>query len=332
MFKWTDAAGQLHYSQTPPLNQQTQRFDEVTVEKKGKTADPACCMTVRTIANQMILAQTKGATITDLYAFFQHPELGDLQEITNYVSHKYQIGIEPSQISQMTYDTCLNAGFNLCSGQEKVEPFGRSSGSGFYINSDGFLLTNSHVVKACESIRIIPGDENADLITADENIDLAILKTKSTSNYARFRASDANLGEEIIVAGFPYRGELSSGINVTTGTVSALAGPKDDERLIQISAPVQPGNSGGPLLDKNGNVTGVVVSKLDSLYFAQKYRDIPQNINFAIRATFARSFLDEHHITFETDSHYEETGTMSVSRQAASFTVVVECIREDNFL
>ncbi len=96
----------------------------------------------------------------------------------------------------------------------------------------------------------------------------------------------------MVAVGFPLPGLLASEANVTTGTVSALAGIGNDTRFLQMTAPVQPGNSGGPLLDLEGRVVGVVVSKLDALKVASATGDIPQNVNFAIKAGVVRSFLD----------------------------------------
>jgi len=91
-----------------------------------------------------------------------------------------------------------------------------------------------------------------------------------------------------VVAGYPLRGVLASGANVAAGNVAVLAGPGDDRRLIQITALVQPGNSGGPVLDSSGNAVGVVVSKLDAIAMAQATGDIPQNVNFAVSAGAGR--------------------------------------------
>ncbi len=99
-------------------------------------------------------------------------------------------------------------------------------------------------------------------------------------------------GEDIVVYGFPLPGVLSSGGNVSTGNVTALTGLGDDSRFLQISAPVQPGNGGGPLLDRSGNVVGVVVSKLNALSVASATGDVPQNVNFAIKASVALAFLE----------------------------------------
>ena len=76
---------------------------------------------------------------------------------------------------------------------------------------------------------------------------------------------------------------LGSQLKVSTGIVSATVGLLDDISQLQISAPIQPGNSGGPLLDEYGNVAGVVVAKLRALAVAKATGDIPQNVNFAVK-------------------------------------------------
>src|SRR5262249_57418929 len=103
--------------------------------------------------------------------------------------------------------------------------------------------------------------------------------------------SPPRLGESIAIFGFPLTGLLSSSGNFTTGSVAAVTGLSDDSRMVQISAPVQPGNSGGPLIDKYGNVIGVIVAKLNAIGVASVTNDIPQNVNFAIKSPLATHFL-----------------------------------------
>ena len=99
-------------------------------------------------------------------------------------------------------------------------------------------------------------------------------------------------GESVVTYGFPLTGLLSSGPTLTTGDVSALAGLRDNPLNLQISAPVQPGNSGGPLLDSQANVIGIVVSKLNAARIAEMTGgDIPQNVNFAVKGTEGLAFL-----------------------------------------
>jgi S1-C subfamily serine protease len=132
------------------------------------------------------------------------------------------------------------------------------------------------------------------------------------------------LAENVLVAGFPLAGILSSGLNVTTGAVSALAGIGDDRRRIQMTAPVQPGNSGGPLLDQSGNVVGVVVSKL-ALSVLSITGDIPQNVNFAVSLGTLQAFLDANSIDYQTRPSSSPMSNADVAEMARAATVQIEC-------
>ena len=326
-YKWTDKDGKVHYTQTKPPEQKEQNFEELAIRKNSRNGDPECCMSLRNVADKMINAQIKGATLNDLYSFY-HSKLGKLKELANFVSDKYQGNIPVSEISRMSLDACLNGAFRYCTGNTgDSSPAKReASGSGFYVDNDGHLVTNAHVVNNCETLRILPGELEASVVAQDRNKDLALIKVDAESNSAGvIRGSDTQRGEEIVVAGFPYRGELSSGIHITSGNISSLTGAKDDPNVIQITAAVQPGNSGGPLLDRSGNIAGVVVSKINSLYFAKKYKDIPQNISFAIRPRLLRAFLNEHKIAYETAELKAQKETTEISKIAEAIAVVVEC-------
>jgi S1-C subfamily serine protease len=125
----------------------------------------------------------------------------------------------------------------------------KSSGSGFAIAGGSLIVTANHVVQGCTTIEV-PGVGAAVLFKSDPGADLAILRvSRSLAAGLRFRSGHpVRLGEEIIVIGFPLRGLLlSSPPTVTTGIVSSLTGIRDDRTQMQISAPVQPGNSGGPV-------------------------------------------------------------------------------------
>jgi len=118
---------------------------------------------------------------------------------------------------------------------------------------------------------------------------------------------------------------LASTGNATTGIITALAGLRDDPHLLQISAPVQPGNSGGPVLDASGHLVAIVVGKLDSLRVVQAIGDIPQNVNFAIKASTAADFLDAHGISYTSGSDNKETSIPDIVEQARDFSVQVLC-------
>ena len=98
----------------------------------------------------------------------------------------------------------------------------------------------------------------------------------------------------------PCSGYLSSTGNFTLGNVTSLTGMNDDTRYLQISTPVQPGNSGGPLLDASGNFVGVVTEKLNALVMMVVTKNVPQNVNFAIKSSVAATFLESNSVGFST--------------------------------
>ena len=206
-----------------------------------------------------------------------------------------------------------------------LEP--ESTGSGFLVSGQGHVLTNAHVVRGCAEVRIPPSGV-VEVMAREGSSDLALLRVSAgtASAIAKFRQGrGVRPGASVVVLGYPLRGFLASEANVSTGAVSALAGPGDDRRLIQITAPVQPGNSGGPVLDAAGNVVGVVVAKLDARRVARSTGDIPQNVNFAVSAGTARAFLDAEGVTYETAPSDAALEPADIAAAARKFTVLVEC-------
>lgn len=203
------------------------------------------------------------------------------------------------------------------------------TGSGFVV-ATGYVLTNNHVVDNCAEVRVPAHKTALKVLARDAKLDLALLEGElPAAQNARFRAGLApRLGEPVLVAGFPLSDLLASSLNVTSGTVSALAGPKNDEALFQITAPVQRGNSGGPVLDANGEVLGVVVSKLNALRVAMATGDVPQNVNFAIDGSVARSFVEAQGIELPEPSFLRRPGSSpDAPEMARRFTLLLECWR-----
>jgi TPR repeat protein len=215
--------------------------------------------------------------------------------------------------------------------RQSDEPQLFATGTGFFVSRDGHLLTNNHVVADCRSVRMSDADQGipAKVLVADAERDLALLQVPRTSPAAVFRGEEKlRAGESVVVVGFPLSGLLTSEPIVSTGIVNALAGPRDDRRLLQISAPIQPGNSGGPLLDSSGHVIGVVVATLSTLKLAKATGTIPENINFAVKATEAQGFLKAQGITVETAAlGVTPLPTATVADQALAVTVRLECWR-----
>jgi S1-C subfamily serine protease len=207
----------------------------------------------------------------------------------------------------------------------------KSSGSGFVVSRAGDIVTNDHVIEGCRETKVVRGDKRTQVkvIAKDPGSDVAILRMSDpVQEVARFRNIELpKPGESILVIGYPLQGLLTSDASVTTGIISALAGVHNDKKQLQITAPVQPGNSGGPLVDASGNVIGVIVGKLNALKLAQVTGTIPENVNFAVNAELARALLDKNGIKYETQEATEPLSTQVVAERALKFTLMVECYR-----
>lgn len=204
------------------------------------------------------------------------------------------------------------------------KPAKRSTGTGFIVSADGYILTNNHVVAGCAEIHIKP--LVVPVVATDAKRDLALLKVGANfKRFATFRDGAIRKGESVVVAGFPLHGVLASDLKITTGTVSGLAGPGNNSTLLQLSAPIQKGNSGGPLLDLSGHVVGVIVSKLDALKMARATGDIPQNVNFAIKGDVAREFMAAHNVQVVTAPSIADLAPADVAERAQLYTALFEC-------
>lgn len=198
-------------------------------------------------------------------------------------------------------------------------------GTGFFVSSEGHILTNYHVVKSCVQVQS-RSYGRLQSIAQDQRNDLALLKTDSPpKGVSIFRERSIKHGNTVFAAGFPLQNTLAEVMNFTEGTVSAMAGLKGDSRFLQITAPVQKGNSGGPLLDKYGMISGVVTSKYNALASAIKSGDIPQNINFAIKASIAKIFLETNEINYLSSPSQEKRENSILAEYAKKITLAIEC-------
>ncbi|MDB9865096.1 trypsin-like peptidase domain-containing protein [Candidatus Thioglobus sp.] len=201
----------------------------------------------------------------------------------------------------------------------KIPPSsGGKSGTGFYINENGYLLTNNHVVDSCSSVWIDDGNSKiqASIIKVNAKLDIAVLRiNKKTSAYAIF--GQVRTGEDVMTLGFPLGDILGEEIKATKGVVSALVGYQGDKDYLQFTAPIQPGNSGGPLLNEGGFVVGINTSNLVG-------EDL-QNINFAIKGTSALNFLGQYGIEFEHKDYVDAISSADIVEQSKEFTVRILC-------
>ena len=205
-----------------------------------------------------------------------------------------------------------------------------SSGTGFFV-APHLVLTNNHVIRGCGEYPITVAYPDKRPVKAyvagqDDTNDLVLLQTDlPNKSIASFRFGP-RVGEQVAAYGYPLLGLLSSTGNFTLGNITALAGMRDDTRVLQTSTPVQPGNSGGPLLDMSGSVVGVVEAQLNALAMIRATSDVPQNVNFAIQSPIVINFLSVKGVSPSlARTEHKALGPADVAELAEGFTVQVMC-------
>ena len=213
------------------------------------------------------------------------------------------------------------------------------SGTAFVVNKTGIAMTNAHVIDQCRVVTTWDRDSHfrATVIAKDDYNDLAAIRTcrVNLSKEAVFRQGSPALrqGDDVIAVGFPYADSLSTEQKITQGIVNSLAGWRDDTATMQISAEIQPGNSGGPLFDRSGHVVGVVVARkgaelsemADDQGEPDIYFDVPQNVNFAIKGSVAMQFLDTNRIEYVSSRSDVKLDIPDIADLARAFTTLVVC-------
>jgi serine protease Do len=198
------------------------------------------------------------------------------------------------------------------------EPEAILSGTGFFV-APNRVVTNSHVVSGCTKAIQVRYPERAShtaTISGQDAInDLVLLHTDMANLSTATFYPRPRVGDQVATYGFPRSDILSSSGNCTLGNVTSLTGTRDDTRFLQMSTPVQPGNSGGALLDMSGSVVGVVVKQLNAL----------QNVNFAIQPSMVINFLQVKDLTPKIDTPKAQRTPTEVCEIAKKFTVQVYC-------
>ena len=208
---------------------------------------------------------------------------------------------------------------------ETAEDPRNGTGTAFFVSADGHALTNQHVVRGCRRLST-PAHGEATVLFEDAGADLALVRVdKPGPNWAQFRDAAPRLGEPVFVFGYPLYGMLSTGGNFTSGLVSSLVGLRDDAKRIQITAPIQPGNSGGPVLDQHGRVIAVAVSILRADVLGT--RSQPQNVNFAVDGGVARKLLNASGVTTALADANTPLSTEALAELARGFSTVLRCQR-----
>jgi S1-C subfamily serine protease len=167
---------------------------------------------------------------------------------------------------------------------------GFSLGTGFFVSTTGHLITNYHVIEDATEVAVVMNGSNsqkANVIQADRANDVAVLKIDASTKALRIaESSGISKGDEVFTVGYPLVSIQGQEQKACFGRVNSLSGIKDDIRFFQIDVPIQPGNSGGPLINTKGEVVGVVTATLDEFVALLRSGSLPQNVNYAVKSDY----------------------------------------------
>jgi S1-C subfamily serine protease len=170
-----------------------------------------------------------------------------------------------------------------------------ATGTGFFISTDGYLLTAAHVLADARRVQVRTGQgvTPAKVVRVDTGNDVALLKVEGRYPALPIAPSKSvKPGAAVFTVGFPNVGVQGFAPKLTKGDVNSISGIQDDPRAFQISVAVQPGNSGGPLIDHAGNVVGLVVARLDDAKTLGLTGSLPQNVNYALKSSYILPMLE----------------------------------------
>lgn len=206
------------------------------------------------------------------------------------VSKKYRFNFSLGLVLAL----CLNS-FSAYAENESLEPAVKM-GTGWVV-APHFVITNHHVVGNASSVILVRTDNRrikADVAMRDTANDIAVLKPRNTKLLPPglpVAAKTANVGASIFTIGYPLVSIMGREPKLTTGYVSARTGLVNDPRIYQISVPIQPGNSGGPVFNMQGEVIGIATSSLDAAKVFKWAGNIPQNVNYAVKSHYVNALL-----------------------------------------
>ena len=195
-----------------------------------------------------------------------------------------------------------------------------ASGTGFFVSKTGHVITNNHVIDGCENVKVsYKGDQkNTKILAVDKKNDLAIIKTDiNPSIVYAVEKKDVNLLDDVIIAGYPLGKKVSSAIKTSKGSITALAGFGDNFSEFQTDAALNQGNSGGPIMNKKGNVVGVAVANYGKKQGVESF-------NFGIKSSTLTTFANANGLNFLPPSK-RELSNENLSKLINEATVYLEC-------
>jgi S1-C subfamily serine protease len=237
----------------------------------------------------------------------------ELDELTGKPSESILVALQlaiKSKNSKVTID------------KNKIEPELIGTGTGFYVNNRN-IITNYHVIEECE-YQTESNDKKLYVKVSDMVNDLALLEGPENKNYLSISPEPPVLGEKIYVSGFPLNSGLKS-FMITSGNVSSLTGIGKNFSNFSHTAPSQPGNSGGPILNDHGSVVGILVGSIDEDLIKEIAGSSPQNINFGIKNTVLKSMLEDNQIKSDTKDSFFTKSQKNIADISKKASILIKC-------
>ena len=253
---------------------------------------------------------------------------GVLDDATVAAMDQIADGFETSKpkVAEKKPDTKPEVGGKVVVVREPSPPkkYQVGSGTGFYISEEGYLVTNHHVIEDCEDLKVqvasATTSKKAIIVASDKQNDLAILQTKDYSGYSfPLKNRDVQMLDDVLVSGFPFGDTVSSALKSTKGMVSAEVGLGDNYSEFQMTAAIQSGNSGGPVMDNELHIMGIATYSLDKEKMFKEEGKIPENMNFAVKSSVLKNILKAKNISFKETWSPEE---IKVSRRDRLFNSI----------
>jgi len=235
------------------------------------------------------------------YSYVDMPTLTDFNDIPTAIDfNDIPTAIDFNDIP--TASEVVNAIMKDKSSPKAALPKSVSQGTGFAVSSEGHIVTAYHILEGKKTIKVYLSKESfvsAKVLYGDPVNDLAVLKVEnSTTNFLQVAPMrSAKTGDRVFTIGFPVSSILGREPKYTEGVVSSLSGIEGASSLLQITVSVQPGNSGGALVNENGQVIGIITSTAAILPFIKKSGTLPQNVNWAVKADHLRPLVELPKVT-----------------------------------
>ncbi|WP_443749730.1 S1C family serine protease [Asticcacaulis solisilvae] len=207
-------------------------------------------------------------------------------------------------------------------GEASPPPAGGASGTGFVILDGSYIVTANHVVANSKTISAACGSEavrSAQVLARDPANDIALLKAETPLGYhlALAEEGSAHTGDKVFTIGFPVPDILGTEGKYSEGVISALSGIQGAANVMQITTQIQPGNSGGALIDTNGHVIGIVTSTAAVRAFYENAGSLPQNVNWAVKSDYLRPLLIRYSATAPAPASREKLSAIELAERTA---------------